>query len=86
MLQEIIDKYGLVETNIQIGQTFIYGVKVYRYKNSKILFAACDMFGEPLTDFVMVLSEDWKQFRRVSNELILDLPEPEIGTWFSTPS
>jgi hypothetical protein len=82
MNKAIIEKFNLVETNIQIGQTFRYNIKVYRFKETNLLIAACNSLGEPHPQKnLLMCRDDFKNHWYVSPEFLLDMPTDELDKW-----
>lgn len=74
MRQEIIDKFGLKPTDIQIGQTFMYNVIVYQYKED-FFVAKCDKHGKPTeNNTILFLKQGMKRDLFITEEFLLDMP------------
>lgn len=79
MNPKIIEKLNLTETDIQFGQTFKYGIKVYRLGDN-LLLAACDTLGEPHPrNYILWFNEDYSKHGYFSEGFLLDLPITELN-------
>lgn len=83
MEQKIIDKLSLTETDIQFGQTFVHGIKVYQF-NDNLFLTDADTLGEPSKNGnILWFTKDFKHHGKVSSGLLLDLSANEIAENFN---
>jgi hypothetical protein len=73
--QNIITKYSLYETNEQLGQSFMNGLKVYKSTRPDIehlRFAECDIHGNP-TSYIAIMNVQEKKIIQVTTEFMNDI-------------
>lgn len=77
--QSLIDKYGLVKTDMQNGRSFINNVSVWRMNQEDykmVLISDGDIQGEPMPDgqvFIWVHKEKQWQSAHAPIEMLLDI-------------
>lgn len=75
MKKEIIDKFGLVETDFTIGKSFRNGIKIYILPNSDLLLSDCDSEGNPHpAGMILMFRYNSRKYIYVTPEILLNNP------------
>lgn len=71
MNKEIITKLDLKETDLNFGNSFIYGIKVYSY-GENVLMAKCDEMGNP-SEKILILNTKSGAKSIVTEDALIDI-------------
>ena len=81
--EEIITKLGLIKSNIQFGQSLIYGASIFEFKHQNKEYATwimdCDETGKLIPEnrlLIMVTSGKYWHYMKIFTEDILNSKTP----------
>jgi hypothetical protein len=77
--REMIEKFGLVISNIPLGRSVMYNIPIYQYKDTGIYIAACDTTGEPQVNGNILIFWLGEKYMYMTPKFMMDLPIDEFN-------